>query len=67
MAPHHLPGNGDLVMSQNDAWSPGEPLGTEAFEQGDEALDEGSLIDSSLVETVEQDSSLDSAASGRRT
>jgi sirohydrochlorin ferrochelatase len=48
-------------MSQNDAWSPGEPLGTEAFEQGDEALDEGSLIDSSLVETVEQDSSLDSA------
>jgi hypothetical protein len=48
-------------MGQNDDWSPDEPLGTEAFEQGDEALDEGSRIDSSLVERVEQDPSLDSA------
>ncbi|MGA2037372.1 MAG: hypothetical protein ABSH04_07305 [Acidimicrobiales bacterium] len=48
-------------MRQNDDWSPDEPLGTEAFEQGDEALDEGSRIDSSLAERVEQDPSLDSA------
>ena len=27
-------------MTQRDDWSPDEPLGTEAFEQGDEALDE---------------------------
>jgi hypothetical protein len=46
-------------MSQNDDWSPDKPLGTEAFEQGDEALDEGSRIDSRLVEGIEQDSSLD--------
>ena len=46
-------------MSQNDDWSPDEPLGTEAFEQGDEALDEGSRIDSDLIEEVEQDSSRD--------
>jgi hypothetical protein len=48
-------------MSQNDDWSPDEPLGTETFEQGDEALGDGSRIDSRLVETVEQDPSLDSA------
>src|ERR1700716_3039590 len=46
-------------MSQNDDWSPDEPLGTEAFEQGDEALDEGSGIDSNFIEEVEQDPSLD--------
>ena len=46
-------------MSQNDDWSPDEPLGTEAFEQGDEALDEGSSIDSNFMEEVEQDPSLD--------
>lgn len=46
-------------MSQNDDWSPDEPLGTEAFEQGDEALDEGSRIDSDLVEAIENDPSLD--------
>jgi len=57
----HLQGNGDLAMSQNDDWSPDEPLGTEAFEQGDEALDEGSRIDSSLVERLVLDPSLDSA------
>ncbi len=45
-------------MSQNDDWSPDEPLGTEAFEQGDEALDEDSRIDSSFIEDVEQDPSL---------
>ena len=46
-------------MSQNDEWSPDEPLGTEAFEQGDEALDEDTRIDSDLLEDVEQDPSLD--------
>ena len=46
-------------MTQNDDWSPDEPLGTEAFEQGDEALDDDSRIDSNLIEEVEQDPSLD--------
>jgi hypothetical protein len=46
-------------MSQNDDWSPDEPLGTEAFEQGDEALDDDTRIDPSFVEEVEQDPSLD--------
>ena len=46
-------------MSQNDDWSPDEPLETEAFEQGDEALDEGARIDPDLVEAVENDPSLD--------
>jgi hypothetical protein len=46
-------------MSQNDDWSPDEPLGTEAFEQGDEALDEDSRINSNFLEEVEKDPSLD--------
>lgn len=46
-------------MSQNDDWSPDEPLGTEAFEQGDEALDEGIRIDPDLAEATENDPSLD--------
>lgn len=46
-------------MSQNDEWSPDEPLGTETFEQGDEALDEDSRTDSNFVEEVEEDPSLD--------
>ena len=46
-------------MSESDDWSPDEPLGTEAFEQGDEALDEGERIDSDLVEAIESDPSLD--------
>jgi hypothetical protein len=33
------------AMNQKDSWSPDEPLGTETFEQGDEALDEASRID----------------------
>ena len=48
-------------MCQSDEWSPDEPLGTEAFEQGDEALDEGARIDPDLVEDVENDPSLDPA------
>lgn len=46
-------------MSQNDEQSPDEPLGTEAFEQGDEALDEESRIDPDFLEAVEQDPSID--------
>jgi len=46
-------------VSHNDDWSPDEPLGTEAFEQGDEALDEDSRIDSGFTEEVETDPSLD--------
>jgi hypothetical protein len=46
-------------MSQNDNWSPDEPLGTEAFEQGDEALDDDSRIDSDFIDRVEQDPSSD--------
>jgi hypothetical protein len=46
-------------VSPNDEWSPDEPTGTEAFEQGDEALDDGTRIDPNLIEEVEQDPSLD--------
>ena len=45
-------------MTPNDEWSPDEALDTETFEQGDEALDEGSRIHSNLVEEIEQDPSL---------
>ena len=45
-------------MTPNDEWSPDEPLGTEVFEQGDEATDDASRIDPKLVEDVEQDPSL---------
>lgn len=46
-------------MSQNNDWSPDEALGTETFEQGDEAIDEGSRIDSGFLEEIEVDPSLD--------
>ena len=46
-------------MSQNDDWSPDEPMGTETFEQGDDALDEYSRLDPNFIEEVEQDPSLD--------
>ena len=45
-------------MTRNDDWSPDEQLGTEAFEQGDEAIDDASRINSNLVEDLEQDPSL---------
>ncbi len=45
-------------MTPNDEWSPDEPLGTEVFEQGDEAIDDASRIDPNLIEDVEQDPSL---------
>jgi hypothetical protein len=34
-------------------------LGTEAFEQGDEALDDASRVDSELIDEIQQDPSLD--------
>jgi hypothetical protein len=46
------------VMSQNDDYSPDEPLGTEAFEQGDEATDEATRLDPDFVEELEEDPSL---------
>jgi hypothetical protein len=46
-------------MSPTDEWSPDEPLGTEAFEQGDEAVDEGERLDPDLLESIELDPSLD--------
>jgi hypothetical protein len=46
-------------MSNDDDWSPDEPLGTEAFEQGDEALDEESRTDPNALEELEESPSLD--------
>jgi len=46
-------------MTKDDDWSPDEPLGTEVFEQGDEALDEESRIDADSLEEVEENPSLD--------
>ena len=46
-------------MTQNDDWSPDGPLGTEAFEQGDEALDDDSRLDANLIEEIEQDPSIE--------
>lgn len=46
-------------MNEPNEWSPDEPMGSEAFEQGDEALDEGERIDPALFEDVEADPSLD--------
>ena len=40
-------------MHQSDGWSPDEPLGAEAFEPGDEALDESTRTDPAMVEAVE--------------
>jgi hypothetical protein len=51
--------DGDDLMSQNDDWSPDEPLGTETFEQGDDALDEETRLDPDFLEDVELDPSLD--------
>jgi hypothetical protein len=46
-------------MTRNDDWSPDEALGTEVFEQGDEARDDDVRVDASLLEEIEQDPSLD--------
>jgi len=46
-------------MSGRDDWSPDEALGTETFEQGDEALDEAARIDPEIADDVLTDPSLD--------
>ncbi len=46
-------------MSQSSDWSPDEPSGTEAFEQGDEAFDNADQLDPDFLEDVELDPSLD--------
>lgn len=48
-------------MHRDDEWSPDEPLGAEAFDQGDEAFDERTGIDPDLLEALERDPSLDPA------
>lgn len=47
-----------MLMAPDDDWSPDEPLGTEVFEQGDEATDDDTRINPRLTEEVEQDPSL---------
>src|ERR1019366_4229116 len=47
------------AMSDSSEGSPEEPLGTETFEQGDEALDEASRLDARTIERVGQDRALD--------
>ncbi len=46
-------------MSESNDWSPDEPSGTEAFEQGDEAFDNADQLDPAFLEDVELDPSLD--------
>jgi hypothetical protein len=46
-------------VSPDDTWSPDEQSGTEAFEEGDEALDERTRTDPDFEESVELDPSLD--------
>ena len=46
-------------MSHSDEWSPDQPSGTEAFEQGDEALDEETRLDPEFLESVELDPALE--------
>jgi hypothetical protein len=47
------------MMTQSDEWSPDEPLGTETFEQGDEARDEASRINPNFIDEMEDDPSLE--------
>jgi hypothetical protein len=46
-------------VSPDDTWSPDEQSGTEAFEEGDEALDERTRIDPDFEESVGLDPSFD--------
>jgi hypothetical protein len=48
-------------MSRTDDYSPDEPLGTEVFEQGDEALSEQARLDPEFMEELDQDPSLEPA------
>jgi hypothetical protein len=51
-------------MSDSSDWSPDEPLGTETFEQGDEAFDDKTGLDPNFLEDVELDPSLDPELQG---
>lgn len=51
-------------MSEDSDWSPDEPLGTETFEQGDEAFDDDTQLDPQFLEDVELDPSLDPTLQG---
>jgi hypothetical protein len=53
-----------VTMSDDGDTSPDEDLGTEAFEQGDEAFDEASRLDPSFTEDVELDPSLEPTLQG---
>jgi hypothetical protein len=46
-------------MSEDDTWSPDGDPETEAFEQGDEAIDEATRLDPDLTEALLGDPSLD--------
>ena len=46
-------------MSNGDEWSPDEALGTEAFEQSDEAVDEENRLDPGFADAVQGDPSID--------
>jgi hypothetical protein len=48
-------------MDQGDDRTSGEPSAAEAFEQGDEALDEAARVDPGFLEEMERDPSLDPA------
>ncbi|HZM54620.1 MAG TPA: hypothetical protein VFC03_06290, partial [Acidimicrobiales bacterium] len=56
--PHHRD-TGDDIMSQDADWSPDQPLGTETFEQGDDAIAEEARLDPEIMEMIELDPSLD--------
>jgi hypothetical protein len=49
---------GSSCMSQNDEYSPDEPLDTETFEQGDEAADEEARLNPNFTEEAERDPAL---------
>jgi len=51
--------DGGDTMSQGDEWSPDESLGTETFEQGDDAMEEYARIDPKFSEILDVDPSLD--------
>ena len=46
-------------MRYADTWSPDEPLGTEVFEQADEAASEGERLDPELAEASQLDPELE--------
>jgi hypothetical protein len=48
-------------MSPQDEQSFEEPMGAEAFEQGDEAMDEEARLAKDFIDEIEQDPSLDPA------